>query len=325
MNVLYSSDENYAKLSMISIASLLENNQDIENICIYYIDAGLSEETKHKLAGIINKFKRTIHFLSSNSIDVSFIAKTGYSIAGYYRLLISNLIDVDKILYLDCDTIVLNSLDALWNIDISDVPLAGVRDTVQNYLATSIGMVDNSDYVNAGIMLLNLDYWRTYDCEQSIKSFFDSCNGKVPHHDQGIINGVFQGKIKIIDPIYNVMSQYFLFSKKQLVSLYKINNFYSDSVIEQSIKNPVIIHFLNKFYGRPWELNCEHPYTYKFDEINNKYGIGLVKKGSSLTNRIKVRKFLYNHTPFYIYLFYERIMDIKRKRVFFLNYKKKKV
>ena len=57
MVFLYSSDRSYAKLSMISIASLLENNQDADSIKIYYINNNIgkdyeaSEKDNHIIQG----------------------------------------------------------------------------------------------------------------------------------------------------------------------------------------------------------------------------------------------------------------------------------
>ena len=160
MNILYSSDDNYAKISMVSLASMLENNKEMKKIKIYYIDDNISIENKKKIIEIVNLFKREIEFISSDILDTSFIMKTNFSKAGYYRLLISNIILEDKILYIDCDTLILNSLEKLWNINMKNIPIAGVVDTVQNYVATSVGMKNNSSYINSGVMLINLDYWR---------------------------------------------------------------------------------------------------------------------------------------------------------------------
>ena len=194
MNILYSSDDNYAKISMVSLASMLENNKEIKKIKIYYIDDNISIENKKKIIEIVNLFKREIEFISSDILDTSFIMKTNFSKAGYYRLLISNIILEDKILYIDCDTLILNSLEKLWNINMKNIPIAGVVDTVQNYVATSVGMKNNSSYINSGVMLINLDYWRKNDIEKEIMNFFNQYSGKVPHHDQGVVNGIFENK-----------------------------------------------------------------------------------------------------------------------------------
>ena len=323
MNILYSSNENYAQISMISIISLLEHNKEFESIDIYYIDGGLLENTKKQLTNLVKLFKRCIHFIDANSLNVSFIKnENNFSIAGYYRLLISNKIAVSKILYLDCDTIVTDSLFDLWNTSLEEYAIAGVVDTVQLYVATSIGMKDNNSYINSGMMLMNLEYWRKHDCENKIINFFCKYKGIVPHHDQGVINGVFNNKIRTIEPKYNAMSQYFIFDRKKLNDIFSINLPYTDEDVLEAIRKPVIVHFLNKFYGRPWNKECTHPFLYKFDSINHKYNIGLKKNSAVLSNKVRLRKFIYKNFPFFIYLHFEKIIDIKRKKAFFSYYSK---
>lgn len=321
MNILYSSDDNYAKISMVSLASMLENNKEMKKIKIYYIDDNISIENKKKIIEIVNLFKREIEFISSDILDTSFIMKTNFSKAGYYRLLISNIILEDKILYIDCDTLILNSLEKLWNINMKNIPIAGVVDTVQNYVATSVGMKNNSSYINSGVMLINLDYWRKNDIEKEIMNFFNQYSGKVPHHDQGVINGVFENKY-ILEAKYNFMSQFYIYRASELAKIYNIKNYYSQDEIDDGKSNPVIVHFLNKFYGRPWGLECAHPCLTIYNEYLKKYGIDLEKKNLKKSKKVKIRELLYKKCPFVIYLMYERFMDLKRYYVFKKEYLK---
>ena len=319
MNILYSSDDNYAKISMISIASLLEHNTKENEIKIYYIDDNISIENKNKIKEIVNLFNRSIIFISSSDLDTSFIKKTNFSKAGYFRLLVSNIILEEKIIYIDCDTLILNSLHELWNMDLKNIPIAGVIDTVQNYVATSVGMNNNSTYINSGVMVINLDYWRKNKIEDMIVNFFNKFNGKVPHHDQGVINGIFKN-ISILEPQYNLMSQFYIFKSDELKKIYNLANYYSQDTIDSAIKTPVIVHFLNKFYGRPWEIGCKHPLILKYDEYIDKYNIKLKKKHLKKSKKILIREILYKNFPFVIYLLYEKIMDKKRYYYFKKEY-----
>lgn len=312
MNILYSSDDNYVRISMISIASLLENNMEEKKINIYYIDDGISYSNKEELVNLVKKFKRNLIFIESEKLNTEFIEKTNYPKAGYLRLLISNIISEDKIIYIDCDTLILGPLKEIWNIELSNYAVAGTLDTVQNYVATSIGMETNERYINAGVLLLNLDYWRKNKIEDKIIKFFNQYNGRVPHHDQGVINGVLKNKILIMKPQYNLMSQFFIYKANELKKMYNLKNFYSQKQINDAIDKPIIVHFLNKFYGRPWELQCKHPLVLKYDEYAYKYSINLDKKYVKKNKKVLIGETLYKLFPFSVYLFYEKMMDKKR-------------
>ena len=88
---------------------------------------------------------------------------------------------------------------------------------------------------------------------------------------------------------------------------------------------PIIVHFLNKFYGRPWEEGCENPYLPYFFELTNRYSIeiNLIKKANNKRNRrIAFRKKAYKILPYKLYLLMEKILYIKRKKQFYKLYKK---
>ena len=76
------------------------------------------------------------------------------------------MINLDKIIYLDCDSIIADSLEDLDNIDISDYYIAGVQDTVTNFFKTSIGLNKDDRYINAGMLVINLKKWREDKIEE---------------------------------------------------------------------------------------------------------------------------------------------------------------
>lgn len=327
MNVLYSSDENYAKYAMVSICSLLENNLDVDILRIYYIEDGLSESSKTKLRSIAQQFKREIVFIKASGIDISFIRMTSFSPAGYYRLMVSDFIHEDKVLYLDCDTIVLGSLRELWETPIDDKLLAGVKDTVEDFMATSIGLKNNSCYINSGVMLYNLKKMREICFPEKVKDCFKLFCGYVPHHDQGVVNSLANNEILYLPPKYNLMSQYIIFSEKQLRKLFSIEYLYDQEQIDEARENPTIVHFLNKFYGRPWEEKCENPFLTAFNEFAKRNGIHIAlvhKKANAKNIRILIRKGLYKILPFYLYCFIERVLYYPRRRKFKSIYKMQK-
>ena len=311
MIFLYSSDINYVDISKISIASLFEANSG-EKIKIYYIDDRIGEDNKKWLTNLAERNNAEIIFIDAGIIDTSFITKDTYSAAGYYRILISDIIPEDKVIYIDCDTIILNSFHDLWKTDISDYLIAGVKDTVQSFVATSVGLENNSQYINAGILYLNLKKWREENVNAQVRNAFAAFNGKVPHHDQGVINYIAKGRMMYLPVKYNLMSQFLYFKRNELISLYKLKDFYTEEEIIEAKNNPVVVHLISKFYGRPWYLHSGHPYTPLFDEIANKYGIKLNKQDKPLDTHIQIRKKLYEHTPFCVYLLLERLLDFKR-------------
>lgn len=298
----------------------MESNSN-EEIKIYYVENQIGDDNKAILQNLVNRYGADIFFISADNIDTSFIKKTWFSEAGYYRLLVSKLIPEDKIIYLDCDTLVLGSFSELWKMDLDNFLIGGVVDTVQNYIATTIGMKSNSCYLNSGMLYMNLKRWREEDVDNQVRMMFEKYNGNVPHHDQGVINCIANGKILYLSPRYNLMSQYLYFNRNQLVSLYGFSEFYSEKEIEFAKKYPIVIHFLNKFYGRPWLLGSAHPHAKEFDKCAKRNGITISKGNKDNNKGIALRKYIYEHFPFIMYRWLEKILDVKRRIIFFKNYR----
>ena len=317
INVLYATDNNYLHHAAASIYSLLDNNKDIDRINLYIIDDKISDENKQKLEQMIKSFgNRTITFYPFEKLQTKLELndKSGFAPIGYARLFISDITDSDKILYLDCDTIVNNSIKDLWTTDISEYYFAGVQDNPSLFAAKIVGMTEDDRYINSGMMLINLKKWKEENVEKRIIDMIHEYRGFVPHHDQGIVNGICKGKILILPPKYNTMSQFFLFSAKQIKDIYKMNNYYSEHDIAEAKSNPVIIHYLCKFFNRPWFVNSTHPLKNLYIDYAKKTPFGVKLLNGKLKKSVVARKFVYETMPFPIYKYLERFLDAKRRK-----------
>ena len=322
MVFLYSSDRNYAKLSMVSIASLLENNQDAENIKIYYINNNIGVDYEEKLNNLVKSFGREIVYIDATKIDTSFIEQSWYSISGYYRILVTEMIPESKIIYMDCDTVVIGSFKELWDTNLNDYLFAGVKDTVQNYVATAVGQANNSYYINAGFLYMNLAKLRNIGFNKRVRDYFCKYNGLIPHYDQGIVNALGYGKILYLSPRYNFTSQFFTYNVKQLKSLFSITDFYSQQEMNEAKDDIVVIHYLNYFYGRPWKTNCKHPMLKYFDDYAKKYNIDIDKVPEPMAKEKLLRSYIQKYLPFVVHMMVERLLDKKREFFFWKSFKR---
>ena len=309
MNIIYSTDENYSEICLSSIRSLLENNQNVEELKIYIIDNNITNNTKNKIKNNIEKYRRRCFFISCNEICKDLKKNNEFPVSSYARLFIQDSIQEDKIIYLDCDTNIKGNLTELWSINMQDNWIAGVQDPLPDYLKKAVEMKSTERYINAGVLVINLKKWRDIDFRGKVIKYMAEHNNNVIHHDQGIINGVCNGKIVYLEPKFNLMPEMMMMNEKQIKKLYKMPNFYSEQQLEFARINPVIIHYICKFYNRPWFKECTHPYKNEF----LKYYEGELKS-NPLSIKIIFRKFVFNKLPFSIYCMIENILDFRRRK-----------
>ena len=260
IEVLYSSDEGYVPIAGVSIISLLENNKEISEIAIHYIDCGLSEQSRKVLRKIALKYKREIIFYPLEEV-LSYYTINAPKPSYYGRLLAPFFIKSDKVLYLDCDLLVVDSLKTLWDTDVKDYSMAAVQGpgiSAQN--RAKLNIPADTRYINSGMLLINLDYWRKHQTAEKLIDYLNK-NGEIPpYHDQNIINAICCSDTLIIHPRYNLLWSMMCCKPKDICKLNKIPNYYTDEEINSAINNPVIIHFSNSIYGRPWKKGCHHKY-----------------------------------------------------------------
>lgn len=263
MHIVYSADDNYARHAGVSMLSLLDNNRDCKEINLYMIDNAITPENKARLASICESYGRRLEFIPLGRLAgrLQGVAAGSLSVSSYARLFLADVIrpDVDKILYFDCDSVIAGALDDLWSLDTSDCHMAGVSDTVSGETRLRVGMAENSPYINAGMVVMNLRKWREDNIGQRFVEFIDRYGGRVFHHDQGVLNGVLHGKCLTLHPKYNAMSVFFSMSRADILSYYGLDSYYTEGELDEAIRQPVFVHFTPAFVNRPWVKGCRHP------------------------------------------------------------------
>lgn len=325
LNVLYSTDENYSRHCGASLYSLLDNNKKISEINIYIVENNLSKETKEKFFRLSQKFNRNLKFIEIESLCGKFVKNNDFPQSAYCRLFAEKIDDsIGKILYLDCDTIINDSLEELWNTNIDDYYIAAVQDSIQSFNVKLIGLSKADRYINSGVLLINLKKWRDINITNMFIKCMEEYNGKVPHHDQGVLNIVCNRKILYLHPKYNYMPEMLCMTAKQLKKIYKMKNFYDEKELKEAKEKPCIIHFITKWYNRPWFKSCTHPLKEKYIQYLNKTEFDDNLLDGQLKKRILFQKKVFEKLPFLFFIIVQRFFDLRRMIIVILNVEKRK-
>lgn len=265
LNIAYSCNEAYIQHTGISMISLFENNKEIESINVYFIAKDVKETSITVLKDIVNKYKRDLIIIPFEDMCYDLkISETGRHVETIYaKLFFSRIKNIDKILYLDSDTIINGSLKDLWLIDISSYLVAGVE-TYTVSVKKELNLSKEDNFINDGIALLNLELLRKEKVLPKFLAFINERNGNPPLLSEGTINAVCKGQILSLHPKYNLMSGFLTFPDKKYYKHNLLGDFYSQEEIKEAIKSPIIIHYLSAFYNRPWNRNCSHPLKDKY-------------------------------------------------------------
>ena len=266
ISIAYAPDDNYVNQTVVSMKSALEHNKQVEFIIMY---SKLSAESMQKL-GAVGGSLRLIKMDECQFADLTL--SKWVTVQAWFRIKLPDLCkDLDKVLYLDCDTLIRGNLDELFSLDLTDKYLAGVKDVwgVSKYVKR-LGM-KSGIYVNSGMLLFNCNYCRKEHFFDKVVVFAKNNAKIIEFCDQDSINKVVDEHKLVISPKYNLMDTwwrggYYEFEGEE------------ETEYLQAKENPVIVHLTglkpafkgcgNKFKDEWWEVAKR---TNIYDELLRDY------------------------------------------------------
>lgn len=273
LNVLYQSDDNYSIYMGVSICSLLENNKQCEEIAVYIIDDDISATKKKELEKLIYSYQRELFFIDAREIVGSnqVIAEIDYkgerkNTHSFLKLFWADILpaDIERVVYIDCDTIVAGDLSELTNISMGSCPLGMALDSLTLKAKDSIGFCTEDYYYNSGIILFNRKNWDMQDA--TIRMIEHIQSGKTYGTvDQDILNVVFKDQILKLPAEYNLQPIHLRYDDNVYFRFYPHKSYYDRMDLEKARKYPKIIHFLRYIGESPWDKGNVHPATKYFD------------------------------------------------------------
>jgi len=245
--VVYAVNRYYYPYLYISIYSLIKNSTSNYDISILH--DSLNEDEINTLMTLKNtKININIINVEEYVREKKYILSDHISKEAYFRFLIPIILsNYNKVIYLDCDTIITKDLEDLYNINLKNNTLGAVLDcgisSIKGYTSNIVKIPDNT-YINSGVMLINNKLF-IQNKEEEIECLNIIINNKkLKFHDQDIINIYYKNKILFLDNKWN--KQIDLRIKKDFIN---------------DINNSFIIHY----YGpsKAW-LNKSNANAYLF-------------------------------------------------------------
>lgn len=277
-HIVYASDDIFSEIMGISMLSLYENSKDMDEIVVYILDSGISDSNKQKIESICNKYCRKLPvWIPARNISAELsmdVAVDRGSLSQYARLFISSVLpdDLQRVLYLDCDTIINHSINELWNLDTQGKTIAALMDAFSSKYRANIELHTSDIMFNSGVMLVDLAKWKEQQVEQRLLQFIADKKGKIQQGDQGALNAILSHDIFCFEPYFNSVTIFYDFSYKEMIIYRKPPCFYTEEQIKKAIEEPRVIHFTTSFLSRrPWVEGCKHHFVLewlKYKEIS---------------------------------------------------------
>lgn len=233
-------DDNFYDPFCALLQSIIEHHNPGE-VHVHAISP-INQEKKNRILNYARKhLNMDFHEINETPLT-EFITWGRWTTSVYYRVFFPSILKdtAERLIYLDCDTIVVNNLNPLFNIDLQSNIVGAVYD---NYVKEQkeIG-IEEGNYFNSGVILIDVKKWNEQGISEKTADYLIKYPEKIKFVDQCALNAVLRGHWLALSSEYN-----FLYS-------YLPENFPSKK-LKQFIKDKVVIHFTLQ---RPWNLTCRN-------------------------------------------------------------------
>lgn len=274
MNIVFASDDNYMGFLATSMLSLLEHKNAEDQIRFFVFDDNIKPESKERLASMLEPYHQSVTYMRVPTTEelcgVTFTNQR-WSSTMILRLFVASLFpeDIKRIIFLDCDVLVLTSLKPLWDIDLGDHYMGGVLECSGDKRKRNLGLPPEATYINAGVELIDLDNIRRSDAEEKYKAFLKKYNGYIPEVEQGTVNACISEHIMPIHPKWNAHTTFFMFDYQTQRRIKRPTVYPTAAEVAEAVSDPAIVHFSGCCYSdiRPWFGNSDHPYAQAFMDV----------------------------------------------------------
>lgn len=260
MNLLVTLDSNYVRPLCVMLRSLTQSNpRTAFDVYVAYSD--LTDADFRTIGNALEgSGSRVIGIRVPDSLFHDAPVLKRISKATYYRLFAPMYLpkEVDRILYLDPDTLILNDLSALYHLELGDHFYAGCGhlDGFLNWLNTArLGMSAGDTYINAGVLLMNIRALRAFFSANDVFDYVQNHAAGLFLADQDVLNALYADRILPLDSmLYNLDERCF----------HKLSKALGQAGAWSFVRaQTCIVHYDGKY--KPWnpdyqgELDCLYP------------------------------------------------------------------
>ena len=217
--VAFAADDNYLPYVAVAINSLVAKTAS-SNLDVLVLHDGISEIAKAGFFTGVRKDER----LSVRFVDIgdtvrgtaarSFVQKNYLSVTALFRLFIPKVLTAyERLVYLDVDLVVCKDISELYSTDLAGCLFGavrdyGVKDVVRKNpkyreLAEKYGFSEWDEYVNSGVLLMDLAALRSADLLGRLLPIAVEAAGFCC--DQDALNFICKGRIFHLDPKWNIL------------------------------------------------------------------------------------------------------------------------
>lgn len=279
----------------------------MEEITVYLASMGISAENLKKFQKLADRYGRKLVILDTAKAERKMMEYRcrGWngSLATWLRFFVLDQIpaDVDRILWLDSDTIVKKSLKDLVDLPLENAPLAAGCDSLCYFFRFRLRFGYDDPYYNAGVLLFHLNLWRKENTLDKMMKHLQENVEAYELNDQDLLNDYFKGQIVKLPQKYNVQGFQAGYGVGDYYKVYPWTSkaYYTHGETQKAIQDPTIVHFFRYLGDYPWTAGHNyHPYKVLYESWKKRSSWSECPPAKERKERVFwAEKLLYNVLP----------------------------
>src|ERR1700722_6374663 len=198
-------DDQFAFQTQVALASIFLNSPS-RSLDIVVLAIEWRESTVEGFDRLARRFGRSLTIVRVNESMLPPSFTTPYlPRATFFKLIIPEIIDDDRLLYLDADIIAQIDLDEVWHDHRDDMLVGGVADVAARDWKRRLGSPEPDIYVNAGVLLIDSLRWRQEQALARGEEWLRNNLKRAVLADQDLLNNAFAGGVYLVPGRWNVM------------------------------------------------------------------------------------------------------------------------
>lgn len=206
MLIITGSDDNYVPGVLVLIASTAFHNPGAR---FAVLDMGIRAENRARIDALGQRLgvEITRHEVADGCFDRLTVKRAHLSRSTYLRLLIPDLFpDEERVIYMDCDMVVMGDLTPLDQMPLGENMVAAVPCPSPDPIEVAACGHEIGTYVNAGLLVMNLPLWRSQRLADKCIELLSDPDKPLLSEDQSAVNILARGRILQLDLAYNTYS-----------------------------------------------------------------------------------------------------------------------
>lgn len=247
LRFVYTVNRDFVGFALVSILSVIKSATTASEFHVVH-DGDLPEDDQAQIRKFVSGHASCVWFYRvPESFPRAFADHSSWDVSVLFRLALTEILpaSIDRVMYLDADTLVRQPLDEVFQIDLGASGLGAVPES--HPAVERLGLPREAAYLNSGVLAIDLKTWRENQSGQAMLERVMQQPDRWVYPDQDILAVQFAEGWTRLPPEFNVTHRFFS----------------GPTSLPLPTAEPHVIHFSGQG-GKPWQTHRHHPYADEF-------------------------------------------------------------